>query len=459
MLMAHLLDEDLPNKSLDYIGEYYVGIRKNRSAEMQQYLDLFGWANVPAYAIQEYAAHDAYLTLLVFEFLKVRFDEEDLKEYWTYEQEFIRTLIAIEGPGIKLDSGFCHEQITTGEDVMNKMAAALGVNPASPKDLKTLLIDQMGLPVLKETPGGKPSFDKATMIKYEKLLAEQEDERASQILTYRGWQKAVSSSYRNYLGHVASNGRLRPNYKIHGTVTGRLSCEQPNLQQIPRRSTKPWDGGLKRAFIAEPGWELWDFDYSNLELRLGAAYAREESLINIVNSGRDVFSEMAMELGFSRQDTKTLVYTIQFGGGANRIREVFNVSPARAQEIRETFFDRYPGFRMVMSKAQRTAERNSKVKIWSGRYRHFKGADNTYKAFNSIIQGGAADIVKRQIVRVHKTLDPAEARILLTVHDSIVVEIRKDRVEELVPEITRLMSTVIPDFGVNFDVEGRPWGA
>jgi DNA polymerase-1 len=341
---------------------------------------------------------------------------------------------------------------------MQGIMSKIGRNPSAPTDLQALLLEELNLPVVAETPGGKPSFNRAAMEKYDILLSDLGSDLARDILIYRGWTKAISSSYENYLKYVSADGRVRPNYKIHGTVTGRLSCEKPNLQQIPRASQHDWDGGLKAAFIPADDWELWDFDYKNLELRLGAAYAGEEGLRNIFAAGRDVFSEMAAELGFSRQDTKTLVYTMQFGGGRQRIADVFGVTLAEAEVIRDRFFQRYPGMFVAMKKAERTANKNSKVKLWSGRYRHFNGSDQTYKAFNAAIQGGAADIVKRQIVRVHSSLDPDEARILLTVHDSIVVEIRKDRVEVLAPKIKEIMETIIPDFGVRFEVDYKKWG-
>jgi len=458
MLMAHLLDENLPNKSLDYVARKYVGEHKERSKEMQTLINAFGWGMLPAEQVAEYAQHDALITYLVFRHLQPQFEREVAAEYWDHEQRFIRTLAEIESTGVRVDPDFINSEIARGRGVMDGISEDLGFSPTRLTELGTYLLSTLNLPVLKTTPAGRPSFDRKTMEKYDVLLEDLGNPTARMLLTYRGWQKVVSSTYEPLLQLVSPDGRVRPNFKIHGTVTGRLSCERPNLQQIPRSSSHDWNGNAKRAFIADPGWRLINFDYKNLEFRLAAAYAREWELIEIFNTGRDVFSEMAKSLGMERQDVKTLVYTIMFGGGAQRIATVFNVPFPRAVDILEDFYFKYPSLRKASNKASGMARRGKRIQIWSGRYRHFADAEQeAHKAFNSMIQGGAADIVKRQISRVHSALDPSEARIVLTVHDSLVVEIKDDKVDALTPDIKALMETVVPSFGVKFEVETEPW--
>src|SRR4030095_487557 len=130
------------------------------------------------------------------------------------------------------------------------------------------------------------------------------------------------------------DGRLRAEYKPHGTVTGRFSCADPNLQQIPKETDKPWNGAVKSCLIAEDGYKLYELDYSQLEFRLAASAAKEEGLLEIFDDpNRDVFTEMAAELGMDRNSTKTLNYTIQYGGGVKRIKAVFGVSASEAKSI------------------------------------------------------------------------------------------------------------------------------
>jgi DNA polymerase-1 len=298
------------------------------------------------------------------------------------------------------------------------------------------------------------------MALYERDLELLENPTAGLIKEYRGWSKACAVAYEGYPALLSPDGRLRPNYKLHGTVTGRLSCEKPNLQQIPRVSSKTWDGALKRLFIPAEGFELWEADYSQLELRLGAAYAGERSLIEEFSKpDSDVFTRMANELGFSRGDTKTLTYTLQYGGGIKRLSDVFRVDAARADSIRSQYFNTYPGFRRLPQEAARKAKSRGYVKLWTGRRRHFENPEEeAHKAFNAVIQGGAAEIVKRTMLRLYESVDGPDCRMLLQVHDSVVFEIRSEMVESYTPRIKETMEAVTPDFGVKFAVQLKPWG-
>jgi DNA polymerase-1 len=294
---------------------------------------------------------------------------------------------------------------------------------------------------------------------YEAILERREDETAGLVLAYRGWQKSVSSNYRAYLELLSPDGRLRPNYKLHGTVTGRMSCEKPNLQQIPKVSNKPWNGSMKACFVPRQGYSLYEADYSQLELRLAASYAQEESLKSVFLEGRDVFTEMSKELGMTRNDTKTLVYTIQYGGGIQRLTDVFGISPDRAADIRDSFYRSYPGFRRVTKNAESRALSVGKLATWSKRYRHFLYPKNdAFKGFNSVIQGGAADIVERAMVRLDERVDSDDCRMLLQVHDSVVFELKTGRESYYLPLIQSTMEDIPEPFGVKFAVEVKEWG-
>lgn len=461
MLMAHLINENKPySKSLDGCIRHYVGEdSKKKSEAFLAAQKIWGW-NMPASVMYEYAAYDAVLTFRLFEAIKPLFDKEELAETWEHKQKFIRTIIAMERRGVKVDVNLAKRMQIHGEMIMDDIREELRLNPGSTKDLKVLLIDKLGLPVVKATPAGAPSFDKEAMAIYDRALELQENHTAELITAYRGWQKSVSSNYIPYQELLSPDGRLRPNYKLHGTITGRMSCEKPNLQQIPRSGDKAWNGEMKSTFIPEDGYELYEADYSQLELRLGTAYAGEEGLKRIFAEGRDVFTEMSNDLGMSRQNTKTLVYTIQYGGGINRISTVFAVSRDRAEQLRENYFSTYPGFHSVASVATQKAKHVGKLKLWSGRYRHFLyPREEAHKAFNSVIQGGAADIVERTMVRCFESVDnDDECRMLLQVHDSIVWEIKKDKVDKYLPMIKEAMTNVEPDFGVTFAVDIHKFG-
>ena len=387
----------------------------------------------------------------------------------------VLTVINMEKNGVLIDKKLCERELLHGEMIMEDVKIELQpYNPGSPNDLQTLLLGRLDLPVVKLTKKGKkPSFDKEAMQEYERILefkatSEENDNAlvAESILRYRGWQKATSTNYRPYLEKVSPDGRLRTSYMLHRTKTGRWSCENPNLQNIPRHTNQSWNGDMKKAFVTMPGWTLWEFDYSQLEFRLATAYASTysnsgmEPLIECFEEGRDVFSEMAVKMKMPRPTTKTFVYTTQYGGGINRISHVFGVPASKAQAMRNTYFREYPGFEKLNDTCALTAKTKRKIRLWSGRYRHFAfPKEEAHKAMNSVMQGGAADIVEMQMNRVHHDFsDPSKCRLLLQVHDSLVVEIRDDYAEEVIPKIIETMAD-IQDFGVKFAVDAHIWGS
>jgi DNA polymerase-1 len=467
MLMAHMLDENLLSKQLDVLAKTMLNDPgKVRSPEMRTFLEFAGWKQIYPELIAEYAAHDADITLRLFEHLFLKFGEEGfVPDLWQVEQDFIRGLVAMERRGILIDLDLCQEQTATGEKRMQEIKSELKMNPGSRVDLQKLLINELDLPVLQRTANGSVSFNKDAMEEYDRLLEKYEDgdPRAALVLEYRGWQKTVSSNYKAYITLLSPDGRVRPNYKIHGTKTGRLSCEKPNLQQIPRTSDKPWNGRLKHAFVPKPGYRLIEADYSQLEFRLGSAYSKDENLIAIFNSGEDIFTAMAHEIGMARQSVKTLTYTIMFGGGLTRISNVFDVDMEQAAILRGRYYDTYPGLKKASAIAATKAKSQGYIKMWTGRRRHFKYPESeSHKAFNALCQGGGAEIVKRALITCDKNLQgDSNCRMLLQIHDALVFEIREDLVDDYSPQIQAWMEKPegTPDFGVNFDVKVEEWGS
>lgn len=466
MLMAHFIREERPfTKSLDAVAKHYLDDPgKKATPEFKKFTEKLGWGAVPSDSMYEYAAYDADLTLRVFRKLWPLWVKEGLDDWWqTHKRELLQIIRTMENRGVKVDQELCREQIHIGEWAMQDSVEILGLNPGSTNDLAKLFISQLGLPVVKTTPGGRASFDKEAMEIYDQILERSTDPTAQVVLQYRGWQKATSASYKAYLDLLSPDGRLRPNYKLHGTKTGRLSCEKPNLQQIPRISTKPWNAHTKQAFIEDEGWELYEADYSQLELRLATAYAQEPSLMEVFNEGRDIFTEMAEGLGLVRQDTKTFVYSTQYGAGKKRLMHVFGWTEEEADYYRNRYRSSFPRFTGVSDMAQRFARVNGYARLWSGRCRHFEfPKEHAHKAFNAVIQGGAADVVEYTIRRLFNEVDdPASVRMLLQVHDSVVFAIRQDVVNDVLPKIKSIMEDVYAGKFtglVKFAVDVHKWG-
>lgn len=471
MILTHLVDENNPpkyegGKSLNACAKYYCNDPgKQKSQEFLDVVKYAGWNYLPASIMTPYASWDANMTYRLYWAIQPKLKQEDLGTVWKQKQSMIRLLIKMGKRGVRIDLDLARKMEQLGTEEMARISAEglAGRNPGKRKDMENILWKELDLPVILHEKTGKPTFNKDAMAQYETLLeiSAGESETAQCILEWRGWQKAVTAYYRPYQTKVSHDGRLRCNYKLHGTVTGRMSCEEPNLQQIPRVTDKPWNGGLKKCFIAEEGYELWEFDYSQLELRLATAFAKIPELLEIfADPTRDIFTEMSKRLGMTRPDTKTLVYAIQYGAGASHLSHVFRVSFGVAKERIDNFYAEYPRFKVLSRRATNAALRDGKLKLWSGRYRHFDDPKKqAHKAFNSFIQGGAADIVERQMVRLDaEGLNNEECRMLLQVHDSVVFEIATQRKDFYIPRIQRTMEDVKPNFGVVFKAEPHVWG-
>lgn len=474
MLMVHMVDENLISKSLDYCTRHYGVTNKERPAHMQGIIDTLGWQYVPLEILGEYCKTDAIGTYELDEVVYPTWEAEGYVDLWENREAKFGRLVgdSLESWGIRIDQPLCEREIERGEARLSEIRDALnGRNPSSARDLEELLLGELGLtPVKRYTKKGKYSFDKYAMAEYDEMLSFMDNPVAKLVQEYRGYQKTVSSNWRSYLKFVDADGRLRPNYKLHGTVTRRLSCIEPNLQQIPRISDKPWNGYLKSGFIPDPGYELWEVDYSNLEFRLTAVYAGEQSLLEIFNEGGDVFQAIADEIypdrpdrRKARQDAKTFVYATLYGAGAKKLMESLGLSSIQeAEELRNLFFSRYSRLSKTIRQAAMKCLKKGYVELWTGQRRHFddRRADQ-HKAFNSVIQGGGAEIVKSAMLRLDAAgYNNDDCRMLMQVHDSVLFEIKSDMAVEMLPCIEKTMSDVEPIFSAcTFKAKAKPWGS
>ncbi len=469
--MANLVDENRPiTKSLDQLGAHYCGAKKVNDPYVEQEKKS-GNHHITPEQMWDYACVDAELTFRVY--WKIVHTEEWRRlqsetDVWPMKQRLIRVLIRMKLRGIRVDTKLTKELEELGLKRQAELLEQMEFNPGSNPDNIRIFIEHLGLPVLKRSQKTKkPSFDKEVMAVYDKMLEKMESPLAGLVKEYRGWNKATSACYTPYLKLLGADGRIHASFNTHRTVTGRLSSSDPNLQQVPKETDKPWNGRVKECFVADPGYVLLSFDYSQLELRLAAAYAQEQSLIDIfADDKRDIFSEMAEELGLSRPDTKTFVYASNYGAGDKKIARNLGVSLGRAREIRADYKAAYPGLARIDAYCQRQVNREMFISLWSGRRRRFQYKSESYKAMNSLIQGGAADIVERVMIRVWDEIDnEEECRMLLQVHDALVFEVKEELVDEYTERILSVMEDVngvIPDhidgtFDVYFKVEASKW--
>lgn len=463
LILAQLVNEELYSKQLDALSRTYLKKEKYKKDEVHKQGEIFGYANLPVEVYKKYGAQDAVLTRELKGILYSELKRQDLEAvYWDTEEPFLKLLYKLEQRGVGTDQDFAAHKAERGRGRMGTLTRELGFNPASPIALGKYLLDELGLPILALTEKGKPSFNKKAMEQYDDILQASSNPAAQRIAEYRGWQKAVTSLYEPILEKVGPDGFIRTEFKQHGTVTGRLSANNPNLQQVPRGSSKPWNGDAKSAFNSgREGYILMGWDYSQLELRLAAAYGMESLLLTeFAKDDADPFSALApLIFGTltpeTRHDTKTFVYANLYGAGLAKIASQLGRPLNEVEGLYDNYKNSIPGIMDVSKRVSELVAQRGWVKYWDGRRRHIRDRRDSYKAWNSVCQGGGAQLVKKAMLRCQEFEDE-NCQMVLQVHDEITFVIREDLISHYEPMIIHAM-TDWPNFGVKMHVEGKVW--
>jgi DNA polymerase-1 len=477
LLLAMLVNEELYSKELDALGRTYLKKGKHKRDEVKKFGELYGYDNVPVEMYEFYGPQDAILTYELKQVLYKKLVEQELEDvYWNTEQPFTQLLFELEQRAVGVFRDFTEKKAERGTGRMATLKRELKLNPASPKELGRYLLDELGLPVLAHTDScgacqdghdvtshsGRPSFNKRVMADYDDILMESNNHDAQKIAEFRGWQKATSSLYLPLLEKAGPDGKIRTDFRHAGTVTGRISASDPNLQQVPRSSPKVWNGDAKSCFTSgRDGMVLFGYDYSQLELRIAASYGSEDLLLNEFTKPKaDPFSALAPRIfgvltPETRHDTKTFVYANLYGAGLPKIASQLGRTLSETEELYANYKASIPGVMSVSKQVGTLAQSRGWVRYWDGRRRHFRDRRQSYKAWNSVCQGGGAQLVKRAMLRCRE-FESEDCFMVLQVHDEITFCIREDKVAEYEPLIVKAM-TDWPEMGVNLTVEGKEW--
>jgi DNA polymerase-1 len=439
------------------------------------------FSQVPLDKATAYAAEDADVTLRLWSLLKPRLREaKALALYEQVERRMVAVLRDMELAGIKIDAA---ELARIGEDFSEKLVryerqchelAGRPFNVGSPKQLGEILFDEMKL------PGGKRSkltgawgTDASVL----EELAAQGVELARRVLDWRQIQK-LKSTYVDALAQKAdAQGRVHTDFAMAVTSTGRLSSTEPNLQNIPVRSEE--GARIRGAFVAEPGHVLVSADYSQIELRILAHVADVPSLKQAFAHGEDIHSRTAADIFHldpkavdkeARRRAKTINFGIIYGMSAFGLGARLGIPPGEARAIIDAYFARYPGIRDCMERFKEDARTRGYVetpfgrKLWIAEIASkdpARRAGAERAAINAPFQGGAAEIIKRAMVRVPAALKDAglRARMLLQVHDELVLEVPEAEVAattRLVREVMEAAATLSVPLAVEVG-HGRSW--
>jgi DNA polymerase-1 len=463
MLESYVLNSTASRHDMDSLA------RRHLAYETIPYEDVTGkgvrqipFSQVDIETACKYAAEDADVTLRLHKTLLPRLEAEPkLKSvYATIEMPLVPVLARMEQTGVLIDTGALkrqsHELARRMHELTEQAYATAGrpFSLDSPKQLQAILFDELKLPAVMKTPSGQPSTNE------EALEAIANDHALPRmILEYRGLAKLRST----YTEKLADNvnprtGRVHTNYNQATAATGRLSSQDPNLQNIPIRT----DEGrrIRQAFVAPNGWKIVAADYSQIELRIMAHLSGDAGLLAAFHGNQDIHRATAAEvfgLPLEQVDTnqrraaKAINFGLMYGMSAFGLARQLGVGRGEAQDYMARYFSRYPGVREFMDRMREEAHRNGYVETLFGRRLHLdyinsknqvqrSGAERA--AINAPMQGTAADIIKRAMIAVDAWLiDQDEpARMLMQVHDELVFEIREDRVEPVSAAIRERMA-------------------
>jgi len=454
MLESYVLNSTATRHDMDSCAKLYLGI------DTIKYEDVAGkgakqipFNQVPVETASTYAAEDADVTLQLHRVLHAALAKEPklLAVYEEIEQPLVPVLLAMEHHGVLVDRGKLKRQ--SGE-IAKRLAeleaeahasAGQPFNLDSPKQLQEILFTKQGLPVKQKTRTGQPSTAEDVL---EELAGQFPLPRI--VLEYRGLAK-LRSTYTEKLPEQIDpkTGRVHTSYHQAVAVTGRLSSSDPNLQNIPIRT--PEGRRIRQAFVAPPGEVLLSADYSQIELRIMAHLSGDAGLARAFAEDGDIHRATAAEVfgvtpenvsGDQRRAAKAINFGLIYGMSAFGLARQLGIERHAAQDYVDRYFGRYPGVRDYMERTRAIAREQGYVETVFGRRLYLpdiRSRDRNLQqyaersAINAPMQGTAADIIKRAMIRVHAWLaaSKSEARLVMQVHDELVLEVAESAVEKV----------------------------
>jgi DNA polymerase-1 len=477
MVAAWLVDPERNNYSLDSLASFFF------EADTIAYHDIVAkgktFDSVPLETACRYSAEDVDLCLRVKAHLEPRLKAADAMGLFTdLEMPLLPILAEMEGAGIKIEPRVLKSYgIELGEElerIQRKIYTIVGheFNISSTQQLQKVLFEERRL-----TPGKKTKTGYSTDVAVLEELA-RVDETPALILRYRSLAKLKSTYVDTLADEADREGRLHTNFVQTGTATGRLSSREPNLQNIPIRDEE--GRRIREAFTAGPGSLLISADYSQIELVVLAHLSEDKNLLSAFKEGKDVHARTAALIfgidekdvkGEQRRIAKTINFGVMYGMSAFRLANELNISRTEAAAFIEAYFKTYAGISRFIETLIKKTEETGYASTILGRRRYIPAINSRNKtekaaaervAVNTPIQGSAADIVKTAMLNLDRALISAgsPARLLLQVHDELILECPKDAAKETAELVRREMENAVKlKIPLRVSVEtGKRWG-
>jgi len=471
--MAETLLNYAPVKIEDLIGKKKAGTKQGTMRD------------VPIEIIKDYAAEDADVTLRLRDVLKPKLEQGGavlVKLFEEVETPLVKVLTDIEHAGVRIDPDFLKEYsgelavliVALEEKILQQ--AGFNFNIASPKQVGEMLFDQLKLPYPgKKMKSGQYSTD-------EEILSELaiNNPICADILTHRGLMK-LKSTYVDALPALVNprTGRVHSSFNQALVASGRLSSQNPNLQNIPIRTAE--GRKVREAFVPRDADHLIvSADYSQIELRLIAEISGDTAMLEAFQNNLDIHTATAAGVygvaldqvtSDQRRAAKTVNFSIIYGAGASNLSQQLGIKRTEAKELIENYFRQYSGLRGYMTSIVEFARANGYVETMLGRRRYLRDINSgngmmrsmsERVAINTPIQGSAADLIKVAMINIRQAMREGglKSQMILQVHDELVFDVRKDELERMKPLILDKMTTAMPNLKVPILVEigvGENW--
>ncbi len=463
MLESYVLNSiaskhNLEDLALKYLGTATIPYEEVAGKGAKQIL----FDQVDIESAGEYSAEVADTTLKLKQSLwsKLVTEARLRRVFEDIELPVLKVLSRIERNGVLLDKKLLRAQSNELEKRMQQLEQEAYVlageefNLGSPKQLQTIFFEKLNIPVIKKTPKGQPSTAEPVL---QELALDYPLPKV--IMEYRGLSK-LKSTYTDQLPEQVheSTNRVHTSYEQAVTATGRLSSQNPNLQNIPIRTEN--GRRVRKAFIAPEGYKLIAADYSQIELRIMAHLSKDERLLSAFKAGEDIHRATAAEVfgvdvsevrDDQRRSAKAINFGLIYGMSAFGLAQQLDIGRNDAQEYVDLYFERYPGVKEYMDRTRQLAADQGFVETLFGRrlylpeinasnFQRRQAAERT--AINAPMQGTAADIIKRAMIRVDEWLenDRVEARMIMQVHDELVLETSSTEIDTVVQTVSKMMS-------------------
>jgi DNA polymerase-1 len=463
MLESYVLNSVATRHDMDSTAQKYLGVKTIHFEDVcGKGAKQITFNQVDVDRATEYAAEDADVTLQLHRVLWPQLQAEPrLKTlYETLEQPLVAVLFRMERTGVLVDRELLKRQSTELAARMLELQTQAHVeaggpfNVDSPKQLQEILFGKLGIPVMRKTPTGQPSTAEDVL---EELAATYALPKL--ILEYRQIAK-LKSTYTDKLPEQIDlqTGRIHTSYHQAVAATGRLSSSDPNLQNIPIRT--PEGRRIRQAFIAPPGFSLIAADYSQIELRIMAHLSGDSSLLTAFAEDRDVHQATAAEVfgatldavtADQRRSAKAINFGLIYGMSAFGLARQLGIGRTEAQRYVDLYFERYPGVKRYMDETKEKARAAGYVETIFGRRLYLPEIQSRNQALrqyaersaiNAPMQGSAADIIKRAMIDVDAWLQmtAARARLIMQVHDELILEVADAEIASVVEQVRDHMS-------------------